>query len=508
MSRLVRVMRRSAVIAAVVAGIGAGGAEAATYTQYVCRAGSALAPADGFALAASGGTFGGDACLSGGNLTAGLSSRTSSTFVSLGYTPPADVTLVGLTVDRFTRNVNSGSGAIYELRATTDRCDPASGCSGLSGQFVQQGSLSEALFRLGCPSSGCVGQVGVNNPELIITSAQMTLGDDFRPTITVPPSTEGEFEGLRTLFFEATDRGGGIYEAELLVDGVQHYRGVPDDNNGSCKTPFVKQVPCKLAVKASVPFDTTKVSNGQRSLTLNVYDATGENVATYGPVMVTVDNPGAPPAPPVTGGSDGAPQTTAARIVPARAKRLLRRGASQPTVAQGKLVDANGAPVPGAPVQVLAALDVPGAKEKALASATTGADGTYRIVVPPGPSRRISVRAEGAEPWRFRTRVPAPIRVLPSRKRLDNGEKLVLSAYLNGQRRRAWAADVAFQVKIGRQWRTFARKAFDKRGLAQVAHRFKVTFQRMTYRFRAVALKRRRFPFENAASPVVPVRVN
>jgi hypothetical protein len=159
--------------------------------------------------------------------------------------------------------------------------------------------------------------------------------------------------------------------------------------------------------------------------------------------------------------------------------------------------------------------DVPRSRPQPVATPTTDEQGRFSFVLPKGPSRRVSVEyrasfgdRHAAARWRFKVAVPAPIKLLPSRVRLKNNETLLLTARLSDAEVPRGSSDVAFQVKIGRQWRTFARRRLDEHGRAQIRHTFRVTFHRMTYRFRAVTLRRASFPYADSRSPVVAVRVN
>jgi hypothetical protein len=104
--------------------------------------------------------------------------------------------------------------------------------------------------------------------------------------------------------------------------------------------------------------------------------------------------------------------------------------------------------------------------------------------------------------------VAAPIRLAANRQELRNKQKLVLAAYLPMRDIPPRSADVAFQVRIGDHWRTFATRSLEANGRAVAKHRFQVTFHAMTYRFRAVVVRHAKFPYANAASPTVVVKVN
>lgn len=488
-------MKRILALTLVLAGT-AGTADAAQYVQHVCRVAGGPADTDGLLVTAAEAGFA-DTCLSGGELRAALSTGRTASFVEILYRAPIDTRIAGVTLDRTAERIGS-TYATYTLSGTPDQCIEFS-CYGLNGTVNYQDlDLPETTFRLACPETRSCDPNGT--ATLTVRSMDIRLRDDFAPVVNVAfPTTE--LSGVVQIPFDAADRGGGVFQSELVVDGVARSRESVDGNDGACAIPFTKRVPCKLSTSGISTFDTTSLPNGNHTIALNVYDATGENVTSAGPVTVSVRN----------AGSAAGPAAAGARVVGFRPRRDVRTAFARPVVLRGRLLDNAGAALAGAEVGAYAALDVPGAKSKLVAKATTGPDGAFRIVVPSGPSRRIVVRpvsGTGAQAWSLRTRVRAPIALMPSRKRLRNGDKLLLTAYLVGTKPPAGSADVAFQVRIGKRWRTFARTAFDKRGLAQIEHRFRVTFQRITYRFRALTLKRKRFPFEDSRSRVVSVRVN
>lgn len=87
------------------------------------------------------------------------------------------------------------------------------------------------------------------------------------------------------------------------------------------------------------------------------------------------------------------------------------------------------------------------------------------------------------------------------RARLRNGEVLVLAARLPAA---APEIRVAFQVRVGGHWRTFAVRRPERAGAARVRHRFRLTHRRLHYAFRAIVLGAPGL----GASPVVGVLVN
>jgi hypothetical protein len=320
--------------------------------------------------------------------------------------------------------------------------------------------------------------------------------------------------GTQSVGFHATDEGGGVYQTALVVDGVEQPRQPLDANGGECRPPFVHPVPCKTDIQGTLALDSTTLDDGTHNLSLVVYDATGSNRVTFGPVAVEVDNVPEPTQAAGTGPPAGASTQTAA---PARilgtgrfARKSIRQPATRSAVARGRVVDSSGRPLAGATLSVFA--QAVGSNEQLLGTARTADDGTFSFVVPKGPSRTITVRYAGRDvssaAWKFRLVVPAPLRLDASRHKLKNGGRLVLTAYLAGTRVPARSAAVAFQVLIGHQWRTFATRNIGADGKARIGHRFRVTYQRLTYRFRAVIVGRKAFPFANANSRAVAVQVN
>lgn len=358
--------------------------------------------------------------------------------------------------------------------------------------------------------------------RLVLSQVRVTLSDAHDPTFGQPPGgslfqTHSAVRGTAETSFSVSDKGGGVYQAALIVDGHEQNRSVIDPT-GACVEPFRLAVPCPSSVQSSLSLDTTEFPDGLHTVSVVIYDVTGINKVISDPVQIQVEN--FSPAGHLTGSSarqpNGVGATAKARLVgigrSGRPTRWAKDGKTSTVI--GRLIDEAGKPITGAALAAFAAVDVPGAKEKLIAGATTDKTGKFRLIVPKGPSRRISVRYQAfsddqkAVTWSFRVNVAAPIKLLASRERLRNGDKLTLTAYLAGRKVPKGSTDIAFQVRIGKQWRTFAKQTLGAKGIARVGHRFRVTYHRMTYRFRAVTLKRRTFPYADARSAPVAVRVN
>lgn len=521
--------RTAAVVATTLAGVllaggVAEGAAPTTYTQYICRLPSgAPAPTDGVTWVITGPAPTGlvNECAGGGALHATVASSTAQpTSVAITYRHPVYTEIAGVRIARRTSGLQPGSNLIYDLLETQDHCDASTGCTNVSGTFSYVGPLTSVAPTLECPDSGCQG---FSQGELWVDKIEVDLADSVSPTLTTPPAgglfdTSAPVGGTAPIAFSATDKGGGVYQAAVVVDGVEKLRQVVDANNGDCKEPFVKRTPCKLSVNASLAFDTTQLPDGPHKVALVVYDATNVNSVTYGPVDITVDNRPRTAAGALGHVANGTPASAKARIVPAkpfRRKRIAVRFDRTRKV-HGRLLDDAGHPIAGARLAVFLTGRTPGSRPRLIAGPLTDAAGRYVFRLPKhGTSGRLLVayRTYSDDPgfatsWSADVDVPAPISLKPSRRHLRNGDTLALVARVRGRHLRARSADIAFQVLIGTQWRTFGVRPLDKHGRAHIGHTFRVTFQRLRYRFRALVLPRRTFPYRRAKSQTVGVLVN
>jgi hypothetical protein len=451
-------------------------------------------------------------------MTISLPNQSSAANASWNVTPPAGVTIDGLSAARSVSGVGPGSNMSYALAGTDDACGPTTACS--AADYSWSGSAAKLQFSLSC--SNCQSS-DPDGASLTISWAVLKLGDPTPPTFSSPPAggafdASGPIAGTQTTNFTAHDDGGGVYTAAFVVDGVEQARQAVDDNGGACREPFVKQVPCKADASGSLAWDTTTVADGAHTVALNVYDTTGVNGVAYGPVDVTVKNT---PDPPTAGSTahiaNGTNASSRAKFVPVArlSKGTVRQRFGKRTVVTGHLVDEIGRPIAGARLAVFVTPRRPGGLTKLIAGPVTGAKGAYRFVVGPGANRKVAVayRADATSPsfstsWTLRIDVPAPIRLTPSSRHLRNGEVLRLVARVGAGHVPARSADVAYQVLIAGHWRTFASRLLDRRGRTSIAHRFHVTFRRTRYAFRAVVHPRGAFPYAAAHSKPVGVLVN
>lgn len=264
----------------------AAGPAAATpaYDQYACRApGGRPAPADGF-VARSGGAGTAatvDQCAAGGTLDAALATAGTAGW---RYTPPPATSIDAVSIRRRVA-IPARSGATYELAGADDRCDAASACGeGLYDLGVPAGGLD---FRLSCPVDACGG-----GGRLSIEAVRISLADPSPPQITGVAFPGGPLRGVRAVSYTATDTGGGVYEAALVVDGTERRPRPAAPRDRACRRPFVAAVPCPLEVRGTLALDTRPLAGGPHTVGLAVYDATGVNRAVSAPVGVVVADRG------------------------------------------------------------------------------------------------------------------------------------------------------------------------------------------------------------------------
>lgn len=499
------------------------------YVQYACQLPDGRpAPTDGFVATASGPATTEDRCAAGGGLTITLPEGEVPipTDAAWTYRPPAGTNIVRVAMHRDVQNVSAeGANTKRFYSFLNGRNDLLDYC-GLSSPCATHRDLEVPdpgewfTIRFGCNANPCNGPIA-GLGTVVVDRVAVTLRDGTAPTLNSQPSgTLFEPEpvsGVRSVVVSAADVGGGVYTAALVVDGQEQSPQVLDANGGACAKPFTKTVPCKTSVLGQFDFDTSTLADGEHSVSVVVRDATGVNSASSLPVSIQVRNTGGLSASDTSQGTgSGGPTAPAPAPAPATGLRLLGRELRRGVVRQrfgnastvrGRLVDGEGRPVSDTRLAVLSARAVSGADATQIGETRTDSAGRFSVVIPKGANRRITLRAPSGS-WTIRVQVRAPLRLQPSRTQLRNKQKLMLVAYLLGARAPAGSADVAFQVRIGRRWRTFATRPIGGDGRARIGHRFQVTYQRLTYRFRAVVVGRRSFPFADGVSPTESVQVN
>lgn len=557
-----RTARLQALFAGLVVGSGlilisAPVASARSYTVYGCRTPSgakapmsgwqgALDPADNTAHGFWGGSCPGPVYLKLDPSWAHIHGAYAyATFIA-----PADTTIGSYSIWRAVRLMPS-DGYVYQMYALSagrwvlmDGCSSNSSCRSTYGSTSNLAASSNLLhqnapidttqlqFRMVCARTGGCPKVYPSQSDAVwIWSTAVTLADNYSPQFTGPPSgplvSPGVLSGVVPVTVGATDRGGGVYRAQIEVDG-RVMTSQPLGADGSCNAPFLVTVPCELSASGTLALNTAKLADGTHSVMLLVYDAAG-NTAAWGPITITtVNNPCSPV--PAAGGLDmnAAFEVVKTKrvVVPTRTHvhkqaRVHKRahvvthvsfhGAvttdyQDPPVVVGTLKTPNGAPVGGASACVAARDDYPGAPLTPLGTIATNAAGGFRYQPAAGPSRTLYFihRVPGGAIYTtVHMAVRVPVKVHLHRRHLKNGQVMTWSGRLPGPVPEG--LQVSMQVWRGTFWQIFETVSVARSGAWVGRYRFRFSSGVQHYRMRLKIRRQSGYPY--AANASRPFRV-
>jgi hypothetical protein len=404
--------------------------------------------------------------------------------------------------------------ALTEANAL-DHCWTLAGCSGRGDGRVSAASRVAAnaqdstgiRLHIDCNPGNCPAGSAT---RVTLHRLDAELSDRLDPVLVGEPSgdlleTGRAVAGTRSIAFSATDRGGGVYRATIEVDGAPAVTQVVDDNGGDCREPFTTPVPCRLSASGTIALDTASLPDGVHSVRLLVTDATGTNAVAYGPVRITTRNqaPGCDPT--VT----RAVTPVSLRFRGVRGSKLTRRRGRGARVAG--MVAGAGA---GTLVYLVGREIRSGARDFVVARAFTAADGSFRIRVPGGPSRRLraGVRARPTDPLlacsralQLRTPARVTLRVLP--RSVPAGSSVRLSGRVLGGRIPRRGKGVELQAFERGRWRTFESVRSGRRGRYVARYRFSSGSAGRSFRLRARVRPEAAYSFALGHSRPVRVRV-
>jgi hypothetical protein len=179
----------------------------------------------------------------------------------------------------------------------------------------------------------------------------------------------------------------------------------------------------------------------------------------------------------------------------------------------GRLVDPSNNPISGATLQVMAEPRVRAAQMDDLGTVRTDSDGRFTYTLSAGPSRlvRIGYRShlgdtQFADTTDVLVLVQAGVSLRPSPRKLRNGNVGTFSGRA-AQPIPLRGVLVDLQVRVGRQWRTFAVVRTHRDGRYRYRHRFRNTFVRTTFRFRARVRRETDYPYVIGYSRVAKMKV-
>jgi hypothetical protein len=396
----------------------------------------------------------------------------------------------------------------------------ASGLSGVNYVTVGIGCDPGQDLSHSCPGSA--------DPEAqaLVSGGAFTLLDATVPSVTNVSGSllaGGALSGTDTISFTASDSGGGIYNATILIDGRSVVQEVPDTNGGLCVNlapssqtmAFAAAQPCRSSENISIPLDTTQFAAGQHHLEVIVKDAAGDQAPAYDGTITTT-------GPPLVGvnGSITGPHIPNGQPCAGEALDITINGKRKaPVVTYGKPVTIKGVlhcgtlPIRGAHI-LIATLGGPSA---AIDTAVqSGLDGSFSYKVPVGPDRvlRFSYTAYSNDPGPSATATVA-IAIRPRIKlRIDhhstsNGHTIHWSGTIAGGPYPAQGVTLDVEVREGKHWRIFDQVVAHRKGRFHYHYHFHATTEPTTYTFR-VALPdtgAQDYPYTPGASNTINVHV-
>ena len=187
------------------------------------------------------------------------------------------------------------------------------------------------------------------------------------------------------------------------------------------------------------------------------------------------------------------------------------RAGRQVTVA-GRLTSADGQPVPGAEVQVLART-APGAAEQPEALLHTDADGRLSYAAPGSASRTLRLLYAGAPrilpaQAEIQLHVAAASSLRVSRRAVRNQQAVTFLGRVRTLPLPATGKLVELQVRLSHRWETFRTTRTDATGRWSIRYRFKRAYRGVQrFRFRAHLPREAGYPFDPGSSHRVRVRV-
>lgn len=451
-------------------------------------------------------------------------------FASLIFRAPPDTRIVGYELWRATIALPV-NGSPFGV-GTGDQAFPAGGdhyvedCHGATqacllgdahdekafdpANHVAAGGSFKAVFGLlRCEAASCPRN---ETAAYRLFSARLTLDDSAAPVFAAAPSgdlLDSRVAGVRTVRFQAADRGGGLRRARILVDGRSLVEGGFDRGDGLCAAPRVTApVPCPLRSEASLALDTAQVPDGPHDVAVRVEDVAGnatEHVARGVVFTGQAASRGAP---------NGSPADERARLTARIGRRTrLRSRAGRRHTLSGRLTTAAGQPIAGARLSLQRRLRRTGTAFAGRAGATTDRNGRFRVRVRARTSATLRVAYTAyandrtpAAKADVRLRVPARARLSARPRRVRNHGRVRFSGRLLGGSVPRGGKVVEIQAREGRRrWQVFRTVRANRRGRFRTSYRFRNSPRAHAIRFRVRVRRDSTYPFELGYSKSVRV---
>jgi hypothetical protein len=308
--------------------------------------------------------------------------------------------------------------------------------------------------------------------------------------------------GTRSLFYVATDRGGGVRRVSVIANGTEL---ASDVRNCDVADGFATALsPCPRTTSGSWSVNTAgdAFATGPNAIETCAGDLALDSTPNRDCVEHTVWVDNACPA-----SSQAGTQLTA-RFKGGRDRVSIR--SNRAVRVEGRLVGPNGEAVSNATVCALTRVMREGAPIVVARTAVTKAEGRYELALPKGASRRVFVHhvhgstVVARHGLTLHSSVRPTLTVTPNGA-LANGDRLRFSGRLPGPAcsRRI----VKVQAKVGGRWQVFRTDRTNERCRYVAGYRLRATTGTAKYRFRALVPPQTGYPYERGHSKAKSVSV-
>lgn len=340
-------------------------------------------------------------------------------------------------------------------------------------------------YRASCPRG---------TASAAVSSMEMIVRDDHRPTFTARPSgtllDPNVLTPHRHISFAAADRGSGVTRAELVADGRVVSTLSLGHRGKACVPPYDSFRPCPLRASGVLSLDTARLQPGIHTGRLLVHDASDNPPLIHEFTFRTL-YPGEDPA-------------TVVLCDPSRPVQATFGGSAVPYGASRiRFFVYNHAGLPDEAV-----IAEGQGRMRATASARRKQH-VFRATVPPGPSRVVRLafpvfagavihRCSAEAPMRVRAGLQ--FRVAP--RRVANGDTIRLAGrLLGGSVARHRNVLIQARARGGpRRWLPVRVLRTNTRGRFRMRYRFRRTRERVRFEFRAVTRTDKSFPYVRGSS--------
>jgi hypothetical protein len=403
-------------------------------------------------------------------------------------------------------------------------------------------------YRVACGwSAGCLTTSPVAPAPNFFASAvnvygaKVTIRDATLPTAVVAEAGlfgSGPMSGTHPVLVTSATDESGIKKLAVFADGSSSPIGVLDFEQDVNRCDWSKAAPCQNVSETEIPIDTRQLADGEHSFVVKAYDAAGNEKASttrYATVKNTTTTTPPPTTPTPTDGAptsgNGLPNGVTTGTGPnagtpsagpklavtfgVNNKSRLKARYGRIIDVRGRLTDGNGAAIADAQVGYTALVTKAGARVQNLGSVRTDSSGGFFLnVATKLGSRQLrfayspQIGGAIAATAQVQLDVVAPVSIKVGPKHVRNRHAVTFSGKLSAGPIPRKGKLVNLQVVVDGKWNTFATVRSSKSGKFKYRYRFKRTYGRAKYRFRALSRFEAAYPFVAGHSKTVSVRVN